>query len=208
MTLFEKIGWSPGIGDPSIVGWFTVLAYFVTAFYALKVFRESRFIFDEQRILQKYFWLIITCTLFFLSVNKQLDLQTFFTAFAKHMAQQQEWYAERRHYQKIFIFAILTASLIIFTGMLILFRKVYRNQLLAIIGLSFLLVFIFVRASSFHHMDKLISSTIAGIKMNWLLELTGIALLFVNARQLLKQKRSIFDPNFESMSTSNKPYKS
>jgi hypothetical protein len=44
-------------------------------------------------------------------------------------------------------------------------------------GLFLLLTFIVVRAISFHHVDVFLKSGIAGLKMNWLLELGGISLV-------------------------------
>jgi hypothetical protein len=40
-----------------------------------------------------------------------------------------------------------------------------------------LLTFIVVRAISFHHVDVFLKSGIAGLRMNWLLELGGISLV-------------------------------
>ncbi len=193
MTFFDKIGWSPGIGDPSIMGWLTVAIYITAGVYALKVFRDSEYIFSTEIILQKYFWLVICSAMFFLAINKQLDLQTFFTAWAKYFAKQQDWYSDRRKYQKLFIYTIFILSILLFVFLAFLFRRVYKNQFLALIGISFLFAFIFVRASSFHHMDQLISSKVFGLKMNWILELSGISLLLLNAHRLLNKKRSIFE---------------
>jgi len=48
-------------------------------------------------------------------------------------------------------------------------------------GLVFLLTFIVVRAISFHHVDMFLRSRIAGVKLNWFLELTGIFLVLLAA---------------------------
>jgi hypothetical protein len=48
-------------------------------------------------------------------------------------------------------------------------------------GLAFLLTFVVVRAISFHHVDQFLGWQLAGVTMNRLLELTGIALVLAAA---------------------------
>jgi hypothetical protein len=45
----------------------------------------------------------------------------------------------------------------------------------------FLLTFIVVRAISFHHFDMFISTRVLGVRMNWVLELTGVFLVSLAA---------------------------
>jgi hypothetical protein len=121
-----------------------------------------------------------------LGINKQLDLQSFFTEFGKYFAFKYGWYENRHAYQKIFILTIgliATLSLGVPTK---LYFKVIRKHIMAIVGLCLLIAFILIRASSFHNVDILINSDIVGIKFNWLLELLGIDLIGYNARKLLK----------------------
>jgi hypothetical protein len=57
----------------------------------------------------------------------------------------------------------------------------------------FVVTFVLVRASSFHRMDELISWRILGLRMNWLLELGGIALIAANAWVF---RRGLRSPSF------------
>jgi len=75
-SFFDKIGWFPGIGDPSLMGWFTVFAYFFTAYKsrgAARVLRSS-LLGSRETVL----WFGLALLLMFLGINKQLDLQSFF----------------------------------------------------------------------------------------------------------------------------------
>ena len=60
-------------------------------------------------------------------------------------------------------------------------------------GAVFLVVFVVVRAASFHHVDILLRSEALGLRVNALLELSGIACIGWNARNFshkrLRQKR-------------------
>ena len=51
----------------------------------------------------------------------------------------------------------------------------------------FLLTFIVVRAISFHHFDLFLKARVGGLKMNWVLELGGIALVALAA---LRERRT------------------
>ena len=126
--------------------------------------------------------------MFLLCINKQLDLQTFFTATARYYFLEYGIYEYRRQYQEIFILVIAIAGVLVAVGLSFEYRKVIKNHLLAIVGLVFLISFILIRASSFHNMDRLISSDILGFKMDWVLELTGIFLISINAVKLLRRK--------------------
>ena len=60
-------------------------------------------------------------------------------------------------------------------------RAHLRQFGLVAFGLIFLLTFILIRASSFHHMDALINVEVFTLRVNWLLEITGIMLVFIGS---------------------------
>jgi hypothetical protein len=188
IDFFSKVGWYPTIGDPSFMGWFTVLAYLVAAIISARVCYKGKRLFIRVPEKQKRLWLAISITMFLLCINKQLDLQTFFTATARYYFLEYGIYEYRRQYQEIFILVIAIAGVLVAVGLSFEYRKVIKNHLLAIVGLVFLISFILIRASSFHNMDRLISSDILGFKMDWVLELTGIFLISINAVKLLRRK--------------------
>ena len=61
------------------------------------------------------------------------------------------------------------------------FRDFWRNHRLLLCGLFFTLTFIVVRAISFHHIDEILGTHIAGVRVNWFLELGGIGIVLVAA---------------------------
>ena len=56
-----------------------------------------------------------------------------------------------------------------------------RELFLPIAGLALLLSFVLIRAASFHHMDQFLRFRLAGLKMNWILELGAISLVAMAA---------------------------
>src|SRR3954468_15751872 len=77
--------WRPGIGDPTLLGWTTVVAYFAAALAcgrtaAAKGGRPTPF------------WSLLSLLLVFLGFNKQLDLQSVLTEIGRRLAREQGWY--------------------------------------------------------------------------------------------------------------------
>jgi hypothetical protein len=189
-TLFEQVGWQPTIGDPTFMGWFTVAAYFLTAAAALKLSFAADAIFPRaSSVKQQRFWLILGALLFFLGINKQLDLQSLLTAVGRYYARQDGWYDQRRTVQVAVIGGILITMCTAMLLFVLHFRTIFKANMLAIVGLGFLLLFIAVRATSFHHMDMLINFRILNVRMNWVLELTGICAIGIPALGYLRLQK-------------------
>ena len=136
------------------------------------------------------FWLAITLIIFLLGVNKQLDLQSLLTAIGKFYAHQGGWYEHRRNIQVFGIISILTLALVGFSIFALKMRTILKTNWLAMVGLVFLLAFVMIRATSFHQMDILISATIFGIRMNWILELSGLIAIGLSASNIMRSRKS------------------
>jgi hypothetical protein len=175
--------WRLGIGDPTFMGWFTVFAYFTAAFLSLAVFIRSR-----DRNVDARFWAGMLCALLLLGVNKQLDLQTWFTLTARKLARMEGWYEYRRPLQVVFIFLIACGGVFTVYAFWKLAGTSWRKHRLALSGLIFLCVFVVIRAASFHHVDLFLKYDIGGMRMNWLFELGGISLVIAGALAALRVK--------------------
>ena len=64
-------------------------------------------------------------------------------------------------------------AVLVFLGLMRLLRGTLARTGLALLGLVLVTVFVVIRAAGFHHMDVLIDTRVAGMRMNWLLELPG-----------------------------------
>lgn len=163
--------WSPRIGDPTLVGWATVAAYAIAGLLSFRAARRG----------DAAFWIVVGLCLLALAVNKQLDLQSALTATGRCLAKMQGWYENRRGIQEGVILAILgLGALVLLLGLWSIRNRLHRVGL-AFFGLIFIAAFVAVRAVGFHGMDELIGTSIAGIRINWLAELSGIALVAINA---------------------------
>jgi hypothetical protein len=191
--LIQHLRWRPTIGDPSLMGWLTVAAYGLAAIIAfLAAHRAGRA--PGLALGSRTTWLLVSLLMSFLCLNKQLDLQSLLTDIGRVIAWKQGWYEDRREFQKWFVIGALGISCIIAFVTIIGFRQFWRYHFLLACGLVFLLTFIVVRAISFHHVDIFLRSQVAGAKMNWVLELTGIALVTTAAIRDWRNPRRLPPP--------------
>lgn len=180
--------WSPGIGDPSLMGWVTVAVYLLAAVLCARTaraaWREAPAAPSQAGPSARDAWRLwgaLAALLLALGLNKQLDLQSLFTQTGRDLALAQGWYAQRRWVQGGFIALLGAAAL----GVAWWLRHTLREpaQRLAGLGLCFLMAFVVMRAASFHHMDGLINASFAGIRMNWVLELAGLGVILLATRR-------------------------
>jgi hypothetical protein len=185
MFSLRQIHWRPAIGDPSLAGWIIFIAYFVAAAAALYVFKQ------KSDGISRRFWFWLTLLLLFLGINKQLDLQTLLTDVGRIISRDEGWYKERRTVQLCFVIS-LTA--VVFSAFLVVLWKLrisFREFVLLLVGLLFLLSFVIIRAASFHHVDLLTRLRISEINLSYFLELGGIGIILVESlRELVRIRRN------------------
>ncbi|MEL6278287.1 MAG: isopropylmalate isomerase [Pseudomonadota bacterium] len=186
--------WTPTIGDPSIMGWVTVGGYFAAAAIALAVVLSADRFPEASRRREQLFWTGVVLFMIILGINKQLDLQSFFTATGRCVSKLGGWYEDRQPVQATAVLILLTLCLLIGVFLLRLLRGVASRYMLALAGVVFIAAFILVRAVGFTHMDALINTRIAGWRMNWVLELGGILLLAAGAIRILALPRPRHEP--------------
>ncbi len=175
--------WLPRIGDYSIAGWVICLGYLLAAILCHVAFKHA-----TNHIL-RCFWLALGMVCLFLSINKQLDLQTLLTIAGRHIVQYFGWFAERRVLQKTFVMLFAMFSL---AGLLLcswLVRLLPMAERLALAGALVLGSFVFIRAAAIHHVALFGNPMIAHL-VPALLECTGIALVVAGALFRLKKYRS------------------
>ncbi|MFO1497027.1 MAG: hypothetical protein U1G07_01295 [Verrucomicrobiota bacterium] len=162
--------WEPGIGDPTIMGWVTVVAYFLAAILCWQAARRA-----SRAGQPTQFWYVFTLGLVALGINKQLDLQTWLTLFFKGIAIRENIYEDRRGLQAAFIGLISLGGAVGLVGLKLLAGRLTKPVGIALAGGIFLATFVIVRAVSFHHVDQMLGMDLGGFRLNWLLELGGIS---------------------------------
>lgn len=182
--------WQPGIGDPTPIGWITVIAYFLAAIlcgvrWGLPRFRPAQ---SWRYRPNGTLWLWLAVLLLLLGINKQLDLQSWFTVVGRQMALDNGWYRQRREVQVQFIIVLGLSAIAVLFGLGRLWVLESHRAIssrwgsgLALLGFVFLCGFVMLRAASFHHVDQLLRGQWLGLTVNGFLELLGIGLVAAGA---------------------------
>lgn len=173
------------------MGWLTVVAYAAAAVLCFIAARRCPVVADAGAARRRRrIWLGVGVLMAFLCINKQLDLQSLFTDMGRVLAKREGWYDERRTVQRWFVIAVAAAGATAFFIMAWKIRSILRENIVLLLGLTSLLTFIVIRAASFHHVDVLIGSELLGVRVNWILELTGIVLIAISAARSARHPRA------------------
>lgn len=179
MSLGTCIGsWSPGIGDPSLLGWFTVAAYGVCALLCWRARRAAR----REREAgappgSSTFWTVLAAASVALGVNKQFDLQTGLMDWGRTLAQAQGWHESRQIVKLGVGAAVVLAAAALCVWLAVLARHERRRVLPALLGSVALWMFVVMRAASIHLFDKIWWTPLAGTTASSIWELGGITLI-------------------------------
>ena len=187
----DILNWLLNIGNLSIVEWFTVFGYFLRFYVSIVVYAQCSTLsaLPNQRH-QKNFWLGLAIMLFILGVNRILDLQALFSNLGRDYAFQSGWYAKRRVFQFIAIIIIVFAAIELLKRLIVFMKDSLEELWLVILASIYLLAFTLIRAISLHYVDSLIYRKIFYIRINWLLEFSGIIMVIIPAyKQMLKYRK-------------------
>lgn len=169
--------WSPGIGDPTIGGWITVVLYAIAAWACYGVLRGERQQRTVLSVNERMVWRLLTVAMIALGINKQLDLQSAVTEALRISAMEHGWYDHRRQYQEAFVAALPVLGLTALAAITVLVWSAPAPTLWACAGTAGLVVFVAIRAASFHHVDEMLGWHLAGFTLNWLLEMGSLVVI-------------------------------
>ena len=160
------------------MGWLTVVLYALGVWQCFRLLSRQRNLMERREV---SLWWIVTVGLLALGINKQLDLQSAMTEIGRIVARNQGWYETRFVVQVYFIYSVAACAAFTITALAFLARKAHAATIVATAGSVCLLAFIVVRAASFHRVDLFLGSEFIGLKMNWILEMSGIGIILAGA---------------------------
>jgi len=104
-----------------------------------------------------------------------------FTRWGRAAARSEGWYDRRCGFQIAFMewTALAGVACLLFFGLLI--RPSPMRQRAALVGIVLLLVYVIVRAVSLHPVDHLLAVRVAGVSLDSLIELGGVAAIGASA---------------------------
>ena len=166
---FAVGNWSPAIGDPSFMGWFTVYSYYFTAVvFFLKLFIQR----VKQQRQERIFWLFMCISMIVLGVIKQFNLLQAVDEILRIIARSTGWIEERRIIQAVVMIIVGVVSLL--TIIHFMRKSAAGHHKITTIGFYYLLLFVMFRGISLHQYESLLRYKILGARVNWIGELLGI----------------------------------
>ncbi len=168
--LFSHIIWRPGIGDNTWWGWSTVAVYYGTALLAVTLYWQQR----RTEKSDGRFYVTLALLLLGLGVARQTGLLRWFTEAGRSVAWAEGWYMTRWLVQRQLVCGGLYGGMLLLVLLLWLNRHALRQHGAILLGVSFLLSFVAIRAISFHNVDLWLSRRRMGIPMNTLLEVGAL----------------------------------
>ncbi len=182
------MNWKPGIGDPSLIGWLAVMGYFITAgLCAWVAVRLGRGTGGPQR----RSWAILALVLVVLGINREMDLQGLLLAWGRSFAYEQGIFENRRALQMIFLGLLAVVALTALFLSYWMNRHHWREQGWMLVGSVFLVTFVLLRASSFHHFQDFLAFPLGGVRLHRIIELFAIAWLAGSALKRLRELRLV-----------------
>jgi hypothetical protein len=174
----HQFNWTPGIGDPTVAGWVTVVLYFAAALScAIAARRLANAPVGNRN--ETLAWATIAAAFVALGINKQLDLQTALTELGRVVIMNSEYRELKSVVQLSFIAFVAVVCIVSGLTLYGLMRRTSSATSLALMGTTFILGFVFIRAASFHHIDRFISARFLLLKWNWIVEMGGINVVLV-----------------------------
>lgn len=181
LSKMTPLGWNPGIGDPTPIGWITVAFYLLASTLCFLQWKREK----SQNLKHSSHFALLSALLLLLGVNKQLDLQTALTQLARIILPAIGWEQYKRPIQLAFLLSIAALALLLVLALGHRVLKSAPRHLTSFVGLNLLIAFILIRAASFHHIDRLLGQEIGFLKLNHTLEI-GALLLIILGTQISK----------------------
>ncbi len=147
------LAWSPGFGDRDAYGIIMTLVHLLAASLAVTVAVRGPFDGPARRS-ERWLWGLGAAMLVALAINKQLDLQSMLVTAARCVADAQGWYDQRRTVQTRAILGLILVALLVLPVLIFLLRRSILGNLPFVLSMTGLVLFVLLRAISFHHLDE------------------------------------------------------
>jgi len=172
---YQKGYWIQNRGDPTVIGWFITLLYFVVFIVSIYFsIKATRYLSNYR-----YIWFMygITALIFLLGINKQLDFQMLLTDFAREFVKVKGMYVNRKPFQIQIISIFASIGIGILTFILYTLRFAPKRMWLALVGISILFSFTIIRLISLHNIESFVSKSFLGVRIVDALEISGISII-------------------------------
>jgi len=174
--------WSPGIGDPTALGWITTVAYLLAAVRCWRAAVRAR---RAGPSAEAKAWAALAAGVLLLGINKQLDLQTALGEVAREGAVVYGlWRFRSAKLAAVIAVAVIGGALSLRGARVA--RGGTRPLQLAMLGAFLLVCYVVERATSITHLDQMIHRHWSDESFAPALEIGGIVVTMVGAAASLR----------------------
>ncbi|MFN3166512.1 MAG: hypothetical protein ACE37H_05555 [Phycisphaeraceae bacterium] len=180
---FREAHWAFAVGDPTVLGWVTAIAYLFAAVACAWCWHRRHCLIDNDNAGRfGVFHLLLALTMLLLAGNKQLDLQGLAHATGRNLAIRQGWFDRRHDAMRLALIVVGVAGVLSVAGVLLLMRGLWKRLWLSVLGVVLLAGFAFVRTGELLGLSQQTErQLLGGVHLSHALELAGIALVLVSA---------------------------
>jgi len=171
-------GWVLGANDPGPWGWGITVAYLLAAGLCFLAGWKAHWKRTPSALSAAIFWRIVAAILLLLGINKQIDLQTPVLHAVRHAAKAGGFYSARRVIQWSVIGSAAVLGAVVLARAARGMKRDPRSAVPVVAGLSFLLIYVVIRASPLRNIDSIL-----GLDVSWIpdkkhmLEMSGIVMV-------------------------------
>jgi hypothetical protein len=153
-----------------------VAVYFAAAALCILALQATRARHGPRRLLVA--WAVLAGFMTLLGLARVIDFGPWLTSIGREQSQIEGWYDERRDVQRWAVLAVASGTLLIAAALTLLIPRSARGALPSAVAAAGILGFAFMRAISFHDVDRaLYQDAFSGLLLNTIFEL-GLLLLF------------------------------
>ena len=170
--------WQPKIGDPSFIGWFTVVSYYLCAGLSLACFLKARTRMDATHARLR---IAMTGAVIVLGLSKHFNLPGAVTEIGRLAVSHIGGYEWRRWIQGFMLFLAGVGLILVlrWSARHTAFFRMWQCCTSEMICLCYLGGLVILRAISLHQLGGLLAAEVFGVRVNWIAELAGVYALIV-----------------------------
>lgn len=148
----------PWGGDPTVVGWLTLLAYLAAALLTWRV--RAKLGASDQLRSERRFYTAVALLALLLGINKQADFQTTVADAARSLLAATELYEQRRVFQGVATVLVLAIGAALVVALLRLVLHAPRATERVLVGILMLFAFVAFRALLFAKLSWIGASSV------------------------------------------------
>lgn len=175
--------WHLEVGDPTVLGWITAVAYLAAAIGCALCWRNRRQLIDGAGARRfAMYWLVMAVVMLLLAFNKQLDLQKLIYITGRNLAIRQGWFDQRREVMRMVVLGVGIVGVLSVGVVLLAMNGLWSRLWLSVLGITLLAGFAVIRTGELLDLNHLTKAQLIGpVHLSHVIELLAITLVLLGS---------------------------